>query len=103
LIQPIQRAVQGELGSWGFKNIAYHGYPIIRDDLIPTPATGDLYYLMNLHFLQMWFLTNYMFQWHPIQKVPGTNIWRGGIMTACCLAGQNPARQAVIEKLNFAL
>ena len=102
LIQPIQRAVQGDLGSWGFKNIAFNGYPIIRDDFIPT-SPGDLYYEINTRWIQMWFLTGWFFNWIPIQRIAKTNQWCGQIMTGMALVGNNPKTQGVITDLDFSL
>lgn len=99
LIQPIQRTVQGDLGSWGFKNIAYKGYPVVSDDFVPT-SPGELYYLLNTRYMQFWFLTGWFFQWVPFMRIPGTSIWCAQIYVATAFVGNNPARQAVIQALD---
>ena len=99
LIQPIQRTVQGDLGSWGFKNIAYKGYPVVSDDFVPT-SPGENYYLLNTRYMQFWFINGWFFQWVPFMRIPGTSIWCAQIMVATAFVGNNPARQAKIEALD---
>jgi hypothetical protein len=99
LIQPIQRAVQGDIGSWGFKNIAYHGYPIISDDFVPT-SPGEMWYGLNTKFMCMWFLNGRFFQWIPFEKVPMTDTWCANILCAPAFIGNNPSRQGCISMLD---
>lgn len=102
LIQPIQRAVTGDLGSWGFKNIAYQGYPVVADDFVPT-SPGELWYGLNTKYMQMWFLTGRFFQWIPFEKIPKTDTWCAQILTACAFVGNRPGSQGVINSLDSTL
>jgi len=101
-IQSTQRAVQGDIGSWGFRNIAWHGYPVLADDFCPT-SPGEFYYLLNPRFLQMWFLSGRFFQWIPFYHIPKTDTYCSNIFTACAFLCSSPRMQAVIRNLNSAL
>ena len=102
LIQPIQRAVTGDVGNWGFKNLAFENVPVVSDDFIPT-SPGDSFYAWNTKWLQFWFLTGWFFFFRPIQWVPHTNTWSGQIMTSICPIWNNPRTSGRIGHLDYSM
>jgi hypothetical protein len=102
LMQPMQRIASDEVGSQGFKQVAYRGYPVIYDGQLPTTPRETMY-CFNTRYIQLYGLRGKFFSWKRFQDIANQDVISGKITISLCLVVSRPASEAVIVDLDSTL